>query len=89
MRGLLATTFWVRAVTLCLALPESTPGIVVTENGVITGRRSSEGNNVWEFLGIPYAQPPLGDLRFAAPQSYRRRGPFNATQFVRIHFENK
>lgn len=25
-------------------------------------------NSVMAFLGVPYAQPPVGDLRFALPQ---------------------
>lgn len=41
--------------------------IVQTANGVIRGiRLTSERKNVdfHAFRGIPYAKPPLGDLRF-------------------------
>jgi para-nitrobenzyl esterase len=38
---------------------------VTTEAGVIMGVASDE---VLAFRGIPYAAPPLGDLRWRAPQ---------------------
>lgn len=37
--------------------------IVKTKSGTIRGYQK---NDVYEFLGVPYAQPPLGDLRFRA-----------------------
>ncbi|KAH6639880.1 carboxylesteras-like protein [Boeremia exigua] len=54
---------------------------VKTENGPIVGHRSSGAEAVWEYLGIPYAQPPLGDLRFAAPQKYKANGSYVAESF--------
>ncbi|KAF2708538.1 carboxylesteras-like protein [Pleomassaria siparia CBS 279.74] len=54
---------------------------VKTENGLITGHPSPNVNHVWEYLGVPYAQPPLGDLRFAAPQKYKANGSYNAAKF--------
>ncbi|KAK6822708.1 hypothetical protein PG987_014253 [Apiospora arundinis] len=38
------------------------------KDGVVHGKVDSATPGVREFLGIPYAQPPLGDLRFAPPQ---------------------
>jgi cholinesterase len=55
---------------------------VKTENGYITGHRSPKAGDVWEYLGIPYAQPPVGDLRFAAPQKYRANSSYTAARFV-------
>jgi hypothetical protein len=73
------------ASTLPLAASNSGFGTVETGNGQIAGHRSSEAEDVWEYLGIPYAQPPLGDLRFAAPQKYKGRESYNATNFVSAH----
>ncbi len=38
---------------------------VSTEHGVVQGTSldASEGKTVSAFLGIPYARPPIGDLR--------------------------
>jgi carboxylesterase type B len=41
---------------------------VTVENGLIEGKTLSfDGNHVNAFLGIPYAEPPVGDLRFKKP----------------------
>ncbi len=38
---------------------------VKTANGIFVGKRKGK---VQEFLGIPYAKPPIGDLRWKAPE---------------------
>ncbi|MGW3566095.1 carboxylesterase/lipase family protein [Streptomyces sp. NPDC000941] len=45
---------------MSLAYPQ-----VATVHGPVRGERRADG--VLRFLGIPYAQPPVGELRFAAP----------------------
>lgn len=57
---------------------------VTTKFGDIKGlwSRSSRGRLVAHYLGIPYALPPLGDLRFRSPQPWDRRwnGTLEATR---------
>ena len=55
---------------------------VQTSSGSITGHAALNRSEVSEYLGIPYAKPPLGDLRFAAPQSYSSSKPFDAASYV-------
>ncbi|MEH6389917.1 carboxylesterase/lipase family protein [Pseudomonas profundi] len=40
--------------------------VVETTSGQLRGFEADE--SAWQFLGVPYAQPPLGDLRWKAPQ---------------------
>ncbi|KAK7918218.1 hypothetical protein PG985_010092 [Apiospora marii] len=54
---------------------------VQLQNGTVNGLVDSATPGVRQFLGIPYAQPPLGDLRFAPPQPLAKPyGQFNATK---------
>lgn len=51
--------------------------IVRIRDGLVVGKRESlSGHHVDTFLGIPYAQPPVGDLRFEKP---RPAMPWNGT----------
>jgi|TARA_R110002003_G_scaffold384_3_gene19265 hypothetical protein len=43
---------------------------VQTSSGVIIGHQASNKTSVTEFLGIRYAEAPVGELRFAAPKKY-------------------
>lgn len=55
---------------------------VQTANGPVVGHSAVNRSRVVEYLGIPYAQPPIGSLRFAAPQKYTAYKTFVAAEFV-------
>jgi para-nitrobenzyl esterase len=65
-------------VTADIAMPASPPQ-VRTEQGTVEGLRVK---GVREFLGIPYAAPPVGDLRWRPPIATKPwEGVRRATQF--------
>lgn len=47
----------------------------MTSSGAVRGHAARNRTEVSEYLGIPYAQPPMGQLRFAAPRMYILREP--------------
>lgn len=54
--------------------------LIQTTSGPVRGFINSTTPTVRQFLGIPYAQPPLGALRFAPPQDFTNNGTLiNAT----------
>jgi len=55
---------------------------VVTSNGKITGHLAPGMRNTVEYLGIPYAQPPVGKLRFAAPLPLEGKTDYVAENWV-------
>lgn len=69
-----------------LALGLSTPVqadslTVKTEQGKVQGKTINDGK-VKAFLGLPYAAPPVGDLRWKAPQPPAKwQGERDATKF--------
>jgi hypothetical protein len=58
---------------------------VQTSSGVISGHAASNATGVSEYLGIPYAQPPVGNLRFYPPvQLQSPSSVVNGSNFVHI-----
>lgn len=60
---------------------------VTTSRGRITGHNAPEAEGVYEFLGVPFAKPPVGELRFAPPAelgSVASSVVFVADKFVRF-----
>jgi para-nitrobenzyl esterase len=53
------------------------PVSVTLKQGQVTG---VQAQTVTQFLGLRYAQPPIGALRFAPPQALGPQSPFDATQ---------
>jgi para-nitrobenzyl esterase len=57
------------------------PLVVKTAQGKVSGKTIS-GGRVRAYLGLPYAAPPTGNLRWAAPQPPAKwRGERDATKF--------
>ena len=46
---------------------------VNTSSGTVVGKLETlpNGKSVYEYLGIPYAKPPVNELRFARPESFK------------------
>jgi carboxylesterase type B len=55
--------------------------LVQTTSGPVYGFYNETAPEVRQFLGIPYAEPPVGDLRFAPPIAKVSKGAINATTF--------
>ncbi|MCA9667698.1 MAG: carboxylesterase family protein [Myxococcales bacterium] len=49
----------------CTSDVTPSPGVVVTHRGAIRGVKRGE---TWAYLGVPFAAPPVGDLRWRPPQ---------------------
>jgi hypothetical protein len=59
-------------------------GPVKTSSGTVIGHAAGKRPAVSEYLGIRFAQAPVGNLRFAAPKKYINDSTFNAAAFVRF-----
>ncbi|KAF4780658.1 chlorogenic acid esterase precursor [Colletotrichum scovillei] len=53
-----------------LASASAGPSVQLDNGLTVQGRIAPDAVNVAEFLGIPYAAPPLDDLRWEPPQPY-------------------
>jgi para-nitrobenzyl esterase len=73
-------TFLIRgamAVTLMFSIAAAAPGRALAQGGLRVAAEAGEIEGLWldglrVFKGIPYAAPPVGDLRWRAPQPAAR-----------------
>lgn len=49
----------------------SSPSVTV-DAGTLTGGRCEDGHDAVFYKSIPYAEPPLGDLRFEPPKAMKQ-----------------
>lgn len=54
---------------------------VLTSSGPVQGHKAPD-TSVSEYLGIPFAKPPIGDLRWRAPVTYTGNATINGTNYV-------
>jgi para-nitrobenzyl esterase len=62
---------WICVITRgagALALPDAAPPTVTVKGGILEGTHFGSAGNEVAFLGVPYAAPPVGDLRWKPPQ---------------------
>lgn len=76
---------------LCGAVAAASPSVTL-DAGVIQGSKCANSDAAVFYKGIPYAEPPIGSLRFEPPKPYGKypSGHLNATAPapVCIQFDN-
>ena len=65
-------SFLLTSTALATSLSSPAPTVAISA-GVIEGAQCSSG--AASYLNIPYARSPIGDLRFASPQTYNESYP--------------
>ena len=71
----------VTALAFALPAQASNPLVIKTDQGKVQGKMSADGQ-ARDFLGIPFAAPPVGPLRWKPPQPAAKwQGVRQATSF--------
>ncbi|KAF3915364.1 Cholinesterase [Arthrobotrys entomopaga] len=76
----LVITITLQLTASALAFPPNHKPSAQARNGTIYGIYSPEHHQDY-FLGIPYAQPPVGNLRFRPPQSLNKKTTVHANAY--------
>jgi len=73
------------------ASPVQSSRVQTTTGGIIIGHGASNKTSVTEFLGVRYAEAPVGKLRFAAPKRYLAPygSVFEASEWVRTQLSTR
>ena len=80
LRALVTFALLIGALVALLPSAASAAGVVPTDKGPVRGTETAA---VKEYLGIPYAAPPVGNLRWRAPRPHPRwQSPLDATHFA-------
>ncbi|KAM6441941.1 cholinesterase isoform 1-T3 [Liasis olivaceus] len=71
------------------AFPTRDDTIIATKNGMVKGVQLPVlGGTVTAFLGVPFATPPIGRLRFKKPQPREEwKGTWDATKYANSCFQ--
>ena len=82
MHNLLRTAAILLTLMTALTLRAAAADRVKIANGVIDGAGAQQSTGVRVFRGIPFAQPPTGDLRWREPRPVKNwQGVKQATSF--------
>ena len=83
--------FFVLEIIVIISADESKTISVNIKSGIINGKTETfDGKEVNQFLGIPYAEKPLGDLRFKKPLPIKQWSePIEATNWPNPCLQNE
>ncbi|XP_074602032.1 acetylcholinesterase-like [Brevipalpus obovatus] len=64
----LISTIFLSLITLSIGADDNSTPVIKTKSGSIVGYAEKyQGTKIYRFLGIPFAEPPVGKLRFSKP----------------------